>query len=356
MNSEGDDVIYRAVPAQLIEYGDGAIIKRGTLETYVRGEGAFQVLQRILEYAADGTTIDKFRDAFDPEERDAVDFILNRLIERRLLVQANDVAAENGSETPENIFYWEFNQNAELARARLREVRLAIIGVTEIARELVRCLSDSGFEGYEVVDDDRLRNLLFYRADGELDLDRWNADAPISLAEWESQVQHRGVECIVATADHGGLHWLRRWNERSIVHRRHFFPVVLHNMIGCVGPYVIPGETACFECLRARQNSNLSHPDQQRAAEMVAFESQGVLGYHPLMPRAVAGTAAMELVKFWSGALPFEQVGSLIEVDLLTPGLTTRKVLRIPSCEVCGTMHKFASASASPLENVFPSQ
>jgi len=355
MNSADDGIIYASVPVQLIQYEDGVIVKRGTLETYVRGEKAFAVLQSILDQAAKGAAIDEFASSFPPEERPAVDYILEKLIERRLLVPATD-APEFGAaaETPEDVFYWEFNQDAKLVRAGLRDVRIAIIGVNEIARELVECLAHSGFEAYHVIDYDRLRNLHFYRDDGALDLDRWTGLSPVPVTDWEREVHHRGVDCVVATADHGGMHWLRGWNARCVARRYHFFPVVLYNMIGSVGPLVIPGETACLECLRARQNSNLSHPDAQRAAELVAFESQAVLGYHPLMPRAVAQIAAMELVKFHSRALPFARVGSLIEMDLLTPGLTTRRVLRVPSCPVCGSLQTNAPAGASPLENAMP--
>jgi bacteriocin biosynthesis cyclodehydratase domain-containing protein len=355
MSAESNDVLYKAAAVHIFKYEDGAIIKRGTLETYVRGESAFEVLQTIFDQAAKGTTVDEFLGRFPVEDRTAVDQIVHSLIERRLLIPAHDeMEFERATETPENIFYWEFNQNAESVRARLREMRIVIVGVNEISRELVSCLTHSGFEDYQVVDYERLRNRHFYRDDGELDMDRWSEVVPTSLSEWETAVQHTGVACVVATADHGGLHWLRSWNDRCLAHRQHFFPVVLQNLIGYVGPYVIPGETACFECLRARQNANLSRPDQQRASEMVAFESQDVLGYHPLMPRAVAQTAAMELVKFCSGVLPFARVGSLIEVDLMTPALTTRKVLRIPSCPVCGSMHRYAPASTSPIEKVMP--
>jgi bacteriocin biosynthesis cyclodehydratase domain-containing protein len=355
MSSERVETVYKVVPVHLIKLEDGTILKRGTLETYVRGEMAFEVLHSVLANAAEGATIEELLAGFGQEDRSVVDQILHQLIARRLMIRANDTGGfETGSETAENIFYWEFGQDAESVRARLREVRIAIIGVNEIARELAQCLSVSGFEDPLVVDCDRLRSRRFYLDDGGLDVDSWTGAVPISESEWERQEQHRNTECVVATSDHGGLHWLRRWNARGVARRQHFFPVTMQNLTGCVGPYVIPGETACFECVRARQNSNLSRPDHQRAAEKVAFECQDVLGYHPLMPRVVAHAAAMELVKFWSRALPFAQAGSLIEIDLLTPRLTTRKVLRIPSCPVCGGLYRHAPTSASPSESMMP--
>jgi thiazole/oxazole-forming peptide maturase SagC family component len=121
-------------------------------------------------------------------------------------------------------------------------------------------------------------------------------------------------------------------------------------MIGYIGPYIIPGETACYECLRARQNSHLANSEQERAFELVAFESQDVVGFHPAMPGAVAHVAAMELIKLFSHTLPFRNVASLIEFNLLVPRLTNRKVLRIPTCAVCRTLQMHAATSVDTNE------
>ena len=49
MSAESNDVLYKAAAVHIFKYEDGAIIKRGTLETYVRGESAFEVLQTIFD-------------------------------------------------------------------------------------------------------------------------------------------------------------------------------------------------------------------------------------------------------------------------------------------------------------------
>ncbi|SRR6266487_5755254 len=348
MTFEPDTQIFKALPSHLIPFEDGVIIKRGTLQTRVRGERALEVLQRLLERADRGASLDELRAEFPPEDRVAVDCLLDQLVARRLLVPVGDPEEdESRQETPEQIFFWEFGQDAEEVRARLRDVRIAVVGVNEISKELVRCLALGGIEQCHVVDYTLFRNTRLFHDDGELDADHWPAVETVALREWGEIVQGSGVDCVVATADHGGTHWMRQWNQMCVASGRAFFPVALRNLIGYIGPYVIPGETACFECLHARQNSNLSDPVAQRAAEAVAFESQAVMSFHPVMPCVVAQVAAMELIKVFSRALPFIHVGSLVEVDLLTPGLTTRKVLRIPSCPVCRSLQRQAPASAS---------
>ena len=88
---------------------------------------------------------------------------------------------------------------------------------------------------------------------------------------------------------------MRPWNEFCVRHRRPFLPVVLQDLIGYIGPIVVPGETACFECLRARQNSNLINPETQRAAEARAFDGQAIAAAHPAMSASLGAIAGFEL-------------------------------------------------------------
>src|SRR5262249_10319169 len=148
--------------------------------------------------------------------------------------------------------------------------------------------------------------------------------------------------CIVATSDFGGLTSMRQWNEFCVTRNIHFFPVVLQNLVGYVGPLVVPGETPCFECVRARQNANIEDPTTRAAAEPHAFSSQHVIGFHPSMATILGDIAAVELGKFYGGWLASESVGSLIVVRLLVPSVTTHRVLKIPRCPVCSDLNKRA--------------
>jgi ribosomal protein S12 methylthiotransferase accessory factor len=130
-----------------------------------------------------------------------------------------------------------------------------------------------------------------------------------------------------------------------VANRLPFYPVALRNLVGQIGPYVVPGETACYECLRARQNAHIASPSAHRAAELVAFDAQDLVSYHPAMPGAIAHVAAMQLVKVFGRILAFSPRASFIELNLLVPRLVTRKVLRIPSCSVCRGLEPNAATS-----------
>jgi thiazole/oxazole-forming peptide maturase SagC family component len=109
-------------------------------------------------------------------------------------------------------------------------------------------------------------------------------------------------------------------------------------MVGYIGPLVIPGDTACLECLRARQNACLTNATERRVAERGAFDGQRVTAYHPAMVGMVAEAAAFELIRFYA-ALPQWKVGRLIELNLLSTAMAHRKVLKAPRCPVCSSLH-----------------
>ena len=203
----------------------------------------------------------------------------------------------------------------------------------------------SGFEQVVVVDYPMFRNLRLFTGDGALDERSWGEPAPLSFADWQESATTDSLDCLIATSDHGGMHWMREWNQFCADNRLDFFPIVLQNLIGYIGPYIIPGETACFECLRARQNSHLERPDEERAFEAVADEAQGVVGFHPAMAGAVAHVAAMQLVNVFSRGLPFPPIAALIELNLAAATMVRRKLLRIPNCAICRTLWENAATS-----------
>jgi thiazole/oxazole-forming peptide maturase SagC family component len=163
---------------------------------------------------------------------------------------------------------------------------------------------------------------------------------------WIDQIDPASIGCVVACSDSGEIEALRDWNRLCVDRNMHFFPVVLQNLIGSVGPFVVPGETACYECIYARQNSHLEDPVSQRAAIALATKGQSSTGFHVTMASLVGDIAACELFKFYSDTVPERNVGRLIQVDLLDTRLNPRKVLKIPRCIVCSPLN--ARSSMTP--------
>jgi bacteriocin biosynthesis cyclodehydratase domain-containing protein len=348
---------YRVLPTQLVAHGEGIILRRGVERLKISGEAAQEVIETIFQSAGQqgGATVDEICGQFQPDYQAAVQDLLDRLITRRILVEIGDGAGDHPAgddlESPSEVFYWQFGADLRRVERSLAARHVSVAGVNLVSRQLVQSLRDSGFTNVTVVDHPLLRNLrLFDRAD-ELSTDAWPGDAPVPTDYDEWVDQEAPLDCLVVTSDFGGLQLMREWNEFCVRFGVHFLPVVLQDMVGYIGPMVMPGETPCFECLWARQNSNLENPARERATEQAAFYGQLVDGYLPPMASILGDLAALELVKFYSQSLPGSRVGSLIEIDLMEPSLKSRKLLKVPRCPVCGPLTAHSDQSVD--RNVF---
>lgn len=344
---------YKALPVQIIESGETVVLKRGCVEIQVGGERAIEAVRTVLEATSsvNGASGEEVCGLFAAPDRPSIDALVRKLVADRILVPQSMAAqwAPDG-ETHLDIFYWNINTKKEDVIGLYDNEIITFIGINDITNYLLVKISECGFSKFEVVDYPLLRNTGYFSDSGEILESRWACVSrePLSYEDWSNEVQSRRPTCIVASSDFGGLHLMRGWNEYCVSHGVHFLPIVLQNMIGYVGPFVVPGETACFECFRGRQNSNMTDPSSQRAAEYAAHVGQATVGYHPAMAAVLADIAAMELTKFYSGALPFTNAGTVIEVSLLEPAIAARKILKIPRCTVCSPLLRKTAVGLDP--------
>ncbi len=326
----------------MIDVPSGVLLKRGTTELLVSGEGSRELLLSILVAAGDqGIDLEELRKRFAPsDEPNSVGALLEELRGRRILVDAS-AAQLAGSlvETPLDVLAWDAGGSASALRAALAETSVHVIGVNAISRRLVDALGRDGFTVCSV-DHPELRNVRLFDLGGTLKPESWGSTAPESYDTWSATLDARTVSCLAVCSDFGGLQLLSAWNEIAYENGWTFLPVVLQDLIGFVGPLVVPGETACFECFLARRDSSATPSPHARAAEAHAFAGQSISAYHPSMASVLGDVAALELTKFFGSLWPSELVNRAIEVNLLAAKMESRRVLKIPRCRVCSPLNE----------------
>lgn len=345
---------YRLWPVQVVRHDQGVILRRGTEKLYVAGADAVPVVEELLAIAhgAGGATLVEMLRPFAEDQRDHVQSLLERLLAKRFLADAAQVAAgDERVPTNEDVFYWGQGSTTAEAHANLNQRRFVIVGVNAVGARLADSLAACGARELTVIDHPALRNMAFFDDNGEIDLRRWPARAavPVAFDDWiDGDMEFEG---LVATSDFGGLGLMREWNEFCVRERKLFLPVVLQDMMGYVGPLVIPGESPCFECAWTRQSSNMNQPGIERATEPVAYFGQGVDAWLPPMASMLGELAALELVRFGSGVVAGGRTGVMTEVDMLRPELSTRRLLKVPRCRVCGPLTRRSTTTGE--RNVF---
>ncbi len=344
----------KALPIQIIRLKDGILLKRGCTEIKVP-HGSIEIVARVLTLAdQNGVTREEISNQFGPDERQEAENLIDLLLARHLLVPSEHTEPDPKiSESSLDIFYWHFGVSADQVTTRLNSRRFVIIGVNNISRRLVSALADLGVENFQVVDDPCMRNPALFDEGGNLLEARWspNLSEPVKLNVWEKQMDPASVNCIIAASDLGTHQGIRDCNAFCVKNRCHFLPVILQDLIGYVGPFVVPGETACFECLRQRQNAHMNDPEVERASETIISNGRKVVGFHPSMASVLGDIAAFELSKLYSDALPLRNVGTQIEVNLLTSKMMKRKVFKVPRCTVCSPLT--TRSSATPYKSNF---
>jgi bacteriocin biosynthesis cyclodehydratase domain-containing protein len=337
---------------QLVPFNGGAVVKRGSRLITVQGEGAADILRRLLTIPEDrGASRSEIYNLFAPSEQETVASLLDKLIEAHIFVSADDRRYPTG-DTPESnldLFYWHCGVSSKAIAERINARRFVILGVNYVSQYMVESLRAAGMANFHVVDFPPLRNLRLFDESGRLRGEDWRCAptvTPLDFEEWSNEASPQSFDCIIATSDFSATQTFRHWNNVCLLAKCCFFPVCMADTTGFAGPLVVPGETACFECYWMRRNSHLRHPESRRAVEEVAFEGQLVSGVHPAMAAMVGNLAAFELTKFYSESSLPSNVGMLIEIDLLSPAMAKRKILKVPRCTVCSPL--LAHSSMTP--------
>lgn len=335
----------KALPTQILELSNGVLLKRGAIETRICGEGAKNIVTTVLNATTTfGATLEEICRSFSDQERPAIEQLIDYLKNKRILVPLETTTTQtNEAETSLDVFYWQFGTEAARVLEKLNNLRITILGLNCISRQLASAFCAAGMMDFEVIDHPLMRNLSLFSPSGCLKGDQWSSSLPQITAyeNWIAGTAVKSLGPVVATSDFGCTKSILEWNKICVEYKLPFFPVFLQNMIGYVGPLVIPDETACLECLRARQNSHLEDSENLRASEEFGFEGQRVHGFHPSMATILGDIAALELTKFYSHILPMGRAGMVIQVNLLISQMTTRRVLKIPRCSVCSPLNTF---------------
>lgn len=326
------------VQFQIIESVDSVILKRGSTTFKIDGKRSAEVVQTLLDYLhhTSATKVELLQ-LFAKPDQPAIEFLIDELSKRRFLTETQNKDKTKDKETGLDVFYWHFGENTKFTKSVL-DKKITIIGVNSISRHLAYSLNRSGMKKINIVDYPPFRDI------NNLNSKEWPMldNPPIDVKEWEDNFKPNDVDCLVATSEFGAFHFMRKWNKFCVTNNCKFLPVLFDNLIGYVGPLVIPQETACFECFLNRRKSSIGefeiHPDENSELNEIQF-------CHPIIASILGDIAAMELIKFYIGWKAIFNVGKVIEVNMLATKIETHNVLKIPRCSVCSRLNKIATTS-----------
>ncbi len=273
---------------------------------------------------------DEGRDVLSPEQRRRYD---------RQLIYLSDLAAPGIS--------------GETLQRRLAEARVVILGCGGLGSWAACGLACAGVGSLALIDHDRVelsnlnRQLLFTEADvGEPKVEAAARTLAAHNSELElAPVRRRvcgpadlvdvleGADLLIATADWPPYE-LQRWVNRACldaavpyISAGQFLPLVR------VGPMVLPGRSACQQCLERQTRRGFPMYDEVTAAISKKAPRAATLG---AASGVVGSMLAMEAIHLLTGASRPASVDTALILDLGTMRLSTERVRRDPACPECG--------------------
>lgn len=110
-----------------------------------------------------------------------------------------------------------------------------------------------------------------------------------------------------------------------------------------LGPTVVPGETACWDCYEHRVKGVQNYFRENTAFQnflKVNPDFDPISSRLPALNQLLAGLAAFETVRILTEVLPPLTYGNLITLDCNTMSLEQHNVLKLPRCPTCSPVNK----------------
>lgn len=282
----------------------------------LRGQHASTLLPQVLE-ALDGLhTVDEVAAALGPGDtvREVVSLLERAgLLEDSQVVDALDIPADFRSLLD--------GMGVEVGAtvSKLKAAQVAVLAEPEFGSYITAALMSFGLET------------------GQIRV----ADTPASWVDQVDQVIQEST-IVLAALPHWQPDVFLKINQACVEAGKPWLPLQAENEVSLlIGPFVVPGESACYACFERRRRANLMElAEMQLALDSLVTAQPSAGNYRtrsvrPLLEPAFA-MAATEVLKYAAG-LEF-YLATLNKVVSFTPfvlEMESMPVLKVPRCPAC---------------------
>jgi bacteriocin biosynthesis cyclodehydratase domain-containing protein len=266
------------------------------------------------------------------------------------------------------------------AQAHLSDATVAVVGAGGIGGNVASLLAGAGIGQILLTDGDTVdlsnltRQFLYHegalgRLKVEIGAERLaqiNSEVRVSTIDSAASRElflNDLADCdvVVVSADEPDA--IHEWVDEGA--REHGYAYLAASYIeghGSIGPLVLPGSTACFDCMK-RDAENLDSVEAVRAVAKGEGYTANLNGGHQApsfgpLNQLVAALAANEIVRLLVG-LRCETAGRRVLVDSRDYSLTKEEMERDPACPSCSGLkpHRFerTAVDAGSMEDLYES-
>lgn len=294
-----------------------------------------EVVSDAIDLLQDGATVRELAEIEGLSKKQAY-AVINLLKDKGVLVEGeeNNLLAD---------YYERYYSTSQVAQ-HLEGKKLVFIGAGPVADRLLRSFEYREECDIAVWDNKKVksRDAFMYRQEVETGQDR--VDLVQSLAGVEiKQGSLSDLETVLGSSDlvvlcddRGDKRLQMKINDICVEQDTELFPVLYEEDRIKIGPYVMPGQKSCLNCLEDRISSNSDAISLR--AEYVSYKQDNES--RVIVPSRVLGIvesmAVDELISILSGLRKPASLGTVLECGLFPPKLESHKVVKNPFCSVCG--------------------
>ena len=353
----------------VIQTGAGALLRSDLATFQLQGQDAQIFTEAILPLLDGSRGREAIVDALRGYPRHRVLALLDRLEQRRV-VEVFD-APEETRWRGHIEFFRSWTGQPQEPMDRLRGARVLIVGLEPWGAAAAIELAASGIGTLRLLDDGRVgqNDLLSVRLWNEGHVGRpraeslaavlaesspWCRVVPGSLTLIRSReliLEDENWDLAIGTAERDGL---RLFQSLAAFAHKHHVPSLygcIEGLEGVIGPAVVPGRTACWNCVRLRRLANADRPEIAHALQRTLLAGDPPARLHTYvapMAALVGHLLALEAVKLLSRYAPSQLVGRILVQNLVTLETTVHMAIRMPWCEICGGSSAGESAPSGP--------
>jgi bacteriocin biosynthesis cyclodehydratase domain-containing protein len=288
---------------RLIEDGDRLLLEHGRSVVVLEGRAVRLLLPALLPLLDGTRTIDEIVARIGEPAQPAVELALSLLGENGLL--AEGPAPEPGGPASALALAAHYGLAPAVAVERLRSASVGVIGGSWAAEAIARTLRSAGV--------------------GTIVRAGWDGVDEVDLAV----VAPSALETPLLTS----------WNRLALECDTRWLGVrPFDGLVATVGPLVVPGESACYECLLHRLAAHVEY-----GRDLLRIESSPPAAGELAPVQAITAGVAAQLVLGWAAGLDTALPGALHVLELRPVlSLASHAILRVPRCPACSTAERLA--------------
>lgn len=282
---------------------------------HIEDTDADGILGMIAEKLTGTFSVNELLDGFTNEQCEQILSVLNELRDENFVLDTE--ASLTSAETTGYVSI--ADQFSETAFDRLENDQLLVINFGAIGQMVVDDIVRCGVQQINYIAGSQEDNLSIPELDG---VEGYGLDDIELLIE--------ASDFVIYTEDEPHPNVTRRVNERCAETGTEWTSGRVIGFDGFVGPTVVPGETACYNCFRQRMFANIESPDAYEAM-MNVEPSRSIV---PSFARIVAGELTLDVLNHLTNGRAFS-LGRIIHHDFRNLSVESNDVLRLPRCDVC---------------------